>query len=146
MPYKTDWYIHKQVIYCEVWGEQTLEELRESNQIILNHLDQSDGRLIHIIVRDNKLEKIPVSIMQLQKVLTYSKHPQLGWVAMIGEKEKTVTENAQDFVILMLAKLTRARYIRLKTLRDALVHLQKVDTTVNWNGISSAVHLAAEVI
>lgn len=133
MPHNIQWYIQGQVLCGELWGEQTLEELVESNAKITECLDSADGRLIHVILDDSKLEVLPVSIFQVQKVLTYAKHPNLGWVTMVGVKENSVKGSAGDFLITLLAKITRARYHRLKTFNEAVEFLKSADSTIDWN-------------
>lgn len=137
MPFKYHWYIEGQIIYAELWGDQTLEELHTSNNEMIANLEQSNGRFIHVIINDAKLLSIPLSLPKIQKVLTYTKHPNLGWAVMIGEKEKGLKDSVQDFMIIMIAKLARARYIRLKTFEDALSHLHKVDQTIEWDTVDS---------
>jgi hypothetical protein len=39
-------------------------------------------------------------------------------------------------MILTLAKLTRARYVRVKTFEEAIVHLKAVDATIDWASAS----------
>ena len=136
MPYKTEWYIEGQVVYAEIWGVQALEELHRSNSEMLRYLNSVDGRLVHVIMNDEKLVKVPVSLMQMQKVLTYAKHPQLGWVTMFGDKEKSVKMAAEDIIMSLLARITRAHYIRFKTFDEAVRHLKSVDETIRWEAVN----------
>lgn len=133
MPYQFQPYIEKQILSGHVWGEQTVEELVQSNTEIVQHLDAVNGRLVHIIINDAKLEKIPLSISAVRDALTFTKHQNLGWVVMIGDRDKALKDNAQDFLLMLLAKITRARYIRLKTLEEAITHLRRVDQSINWD-------------
>lgn len=137
MPYKHEWLIEGQVIFAEIWGEQTMDELVESNEALLRFLNQADNRLIHIMLTDVQLKSIPTSLVQLQKVLTYTKHPNMGWAVLFGEKEQGIKESAQDFIIVMLAKLTRARYIRFKTFNEAIDHLKRVDQSIDWDAVNT---------
>ncbi len=135
MPYSIEWYIEGQVLYGAIWGVQTLDELKQSNALMVGYLDSSDGRLIHMIMSDQNLEKLPVSLAQTQNILTYTKHPNLGWAIMVGDKEKGLKGAAEDFLITFLAKLARARFIRFKTVDEALQHLREVDATINWDAV-----------
>ena len=138
MAYQVGWYIEGQVIYLEIWGEQTVEELVEANTTMIEKLDSVDKRLIHILINDEKLEKIPVSLTKLQTILTYSKHSNLGWAVLYGNKQ-SLMKNVQDFLMAMLAKIARARYIRVKTFDEAIDHLRKVDQTLDWDAVKEEV-------
>lgn len=137
MPYKTNWYIEGEVIEAEIWGEQTVEELQQSNHELIQYLKQADNRLIHILMQDTKLEKIPLNMVELQNVLTYAKHPNLGWVVICGDKEQNIKDKAQEFILQLLARVTRANYLRVKTFDDAINHLKSVDPTINWDAVQS---------
>lgn len=134
MPFKHQWYIEGEVIYSEVWGDQTLEELMDSNATITQYLDKpTDKKRVHIIMNDAKLQSIPVSLTKIRKALSYAKHPKLGCVIMIGEKEQAMRDVMLDSLLTILAKLSRACYIRLKTLDEATQHLQLIDDAIHWN-------------
>ncbi len=136
MPYQHQWLIDGQVLYARLWGKQTLEELAMSNAEIVALLDAADGRLIHMLIDDSKLGELPASLFQIRKTLTYATHKNLGWAIVFGVKEYTLTSAVTDYIIAMLAKLTRARYIRVKTFSEAIDHLKSMDTSVQWDRVN----------
>lgn len=136
MPYKYEWLIEGQLVSAEIWGDQTMDELVESNAFLVDKLDHSD-RLIHVIMTDAKLESVPTNLVQLQKVMTYTSHPKMGWVVMYGEKDQGIKDSVQDFLIIMLAKLARLRYIRFKTFDEAVEHVRKTDQSIDWNAVNA---------
>ena len=131
MPFSYEWYIEGQVVYLKVWGDQTIDELYQSNETMLQFLEAmpADRHFIHLIVFDEQLGTAPTNIRQINKILTYGRHPNLGWVVMTGDKPKSIT----DFVVTMLAKITRARFIRYVTIEEAIDHLKSVDPSINWD-------------
>jgi len=131
MPYKQSWYIKGHIVSASIWGDQTLDELEASNADLLDLLEEFDHPTVHVIIDDENLNSIPVSLLKMRQTLTYGSHPKLGWVVMTGTKKNTVSE----FLMGMLAKLFRARYIRVKTFDDALKYLRKVDPSINWGAI-----------
>ena len=129
MPYKYDWYVEGQVLHIEVWGDQTLEELKEANEVMVQQLDSGTGRFVHLVINDENLKSIPISLTELRKTFKYSRHPKLGWVVMVGSQNRDFT----GYIVVMLAKLARARYIRFDTFDEVKEHLKKVDHTINWD-------------
>ncbi len=132
MPYKYNWYIKGHIVSAEVWGDQTLEELEASNADLIQLIEEYDNPKVHVIFNDEKLNSIPVSLLKMRQTLTYGTHPKLGWVVMTGDKENTIA----DFLMVMLAKLIRARYIRVKSFDAALNYLRRVDSTINWGAVT----------
>jgi hypothetical protein len=136
MPYQYDWFIDGQVLYTTLWGKQTLEELVVSNAEISALLDAAEGGLIHMLIDDSQLGELPASLFQIRKTLTYATHKNLGWAIVFGVKERTLTSAVTDYLIATLAKLTRARYIRVKTFSEAIDHLKSVDASVQWDNVN----------
>jgi len=132
MPYKHNWYIEGHIVSAEVWGDQTLDEMDQSNADLLEFIEEFDHPTVHVIINDDRLNSIPVSLINLRETLTYSTHPKLGWVVMTGVPKNSIV----DFLVGMLAKLVRARYIRVQSFDEALNYLHKVDPTINWDAVS----------
>jgi len=131
MPYKHSWYIKGQIVSATIWGEQTLEELVESNEEMIKKLEESDRPKVHAIINDENLISLPVNLLEFRKTMTYGVHPKLGWVVMVGNGKNLAT----DILMVMLAKILRARYIRVRLFEEALAHLKKVDPTIDWDAV-----------
>lgn len=145
MPYQHQWLIDGQVLYGRIWGQQTLDELTMSNADVVALLDSAEDRLIHMLIDDSKLGELPASLFQIRKTLTYANHKNLGWAITFGVKEYTLTSAVTDYVIAMLAKLTRARYLRVKTFSEAVDHLKRMDTSVDWDKINPELRATLDV-
>lgn len=137
MPYQHSWLIEKKVLASKLWGEQTIEELVASNAEINAFLDEADDRLVHMVINDGELTSIPSSLFQTRKTLTYTNHKNLGWVVIFGVKERSLSASVKDYMILTLAKLARARFVRVKTFEEAIDHLKAVDATIDWTAMNS---------
>ena len=87
-----------------------------------------DRHFIHLILNDENLESAPNNIALVGRTLTYTRHPHLGWTMTIGDRPQKMT----DFIVTMIAKITRARYIRVKTFDEAVEHLKQVDQSIDW--------------
>jgi len=133
MPYKMNWYIKEQIVSATIWGDRTAEELVASNQDMIKKLEESDRPKVHAIINDENLISLPVNLLEFRKILTFSEHPKLGWVVMVGN----VKNSATNILIVMLMKIINARYIRFRTFDEALAHLQKVDPTIDWDAVSN---------
>lgn len=131
MAYQIDWLVQDRVIYAKVWAEQTLEEIQESNEAVLQYLNAGTP-LIHIILDDSGLEKTPVNLAQLKGATQFLRHESLGWGITIGK-----TSGTTKFLTGMLASLFGIRYRRCETLEEALEFLQQRDTTVNWTDVDT---------
>lgn len=131
MPYQTDWLVQDRVLYGRVWGEQTLEEIRESSAQVLQYLDRGTP-LIHMILDDSALEKVPVNLAQLKSATQFLRHEALGWGITVGKSGATT-----KFLTAMLASLFGIRYRRCETLEEALAFLRERDATVDWSNVEA---------
>lgn len=136
MPNKDNWYIKGHVVSAKIWGEQTLKELIESNTAMINYLEDTSRPKVHAIINDEHLVSIPLGMFEMRKSLTYLDHPKLGWVVMLGDKKNLVN----NLLSSILAKITRTRYIRVRTFDEALQHLRNVDPTIDWDAVSIDEH------
>lgn len=139
MPYEHQWLIENQVIYARLWGKQTIEELLKSNDDITQLLDSAGNRLVHMIINDEDLKEAPTNIVEVRKALTYATHPNLCWIIMIGKQENTVWTTLKEFVITMLTKIARGRYVRFTRIEEAFEHLRNMDSTIDWAKLNASI-------
>jgi hypothetical protein len=125
MPYQHKWYVEKRVIYSIVWGDQDIDELTRSSAEVQSMLDQGTP-LVHMLMDDSKLGKVPVNLGQLVKAIS-GRHPSLGWAIMIGEGSRI-----PNFLMEMLTRIFRSNVRREPTLEKAVEFLKERDITIPW--------------
>ncbi len=117
MPYQYFEYIPNRIIYFKVTGEFTAQELIESNQNIINHLDAAAPPL-HFITDFRAMTSYPMNLKQLVEAFTVFSHPKLGWDIIIS------TDRVVGFlsltVIRVVGKTQKDNLKVVKTLDEAL--------------------------
>lgn len=129
MSYTVEWYIPSRLIYLNIWGDITLEEIEVVNADVVRLLDQGDSP-VHLLGRDQDVDKMPVNLRELQKRFNLVSHPTLGWIVGVGEVNPVL-----NFVFPMLMKIARVDFVRRSTLVDAEDFLKKNDMSLNWEDI-----------
>jgi hypothetical protein len=126
MPYHYEWLCPKRVIFCYVSGVQTKEEVERSFAELKSRLDAGEAPTHYIVdLRDN--EKVPTTdVRELQAMATFLTHPNLGWIVAVGRSNPTI-----NFVLALLAKLTRIRYRTVDVPQEAVAFLSIIDPTLD---------------
>jgi hypothetical protein len=126
MPYDHGWYIEGRIIAAQVWGDQDIDEITRSSQELMAKLDAGTP-LVHLLMDDSRLGKVPVNLGQLGNALAFARHQNLGWVIMIGEGSRVT-----KFVVEMLGKIFRINIRRVARFEDAIRFLKERDISVPW--------------
>jgi hypothetical protein len=125
MAYYYEWVIPKRVIFCYVSGTQTIEEVQRSIAELKRLLDQGEFPT-HYIADLRHNDKLPTTnIRQLQELLNFVSHPNLGWTVVIGRNNLMMT-----YLLSIIAKLTRVRYRAVDTPQEAVAFLLNLDDTL----------------
>lgn len=83
MPYDLSIYIPKRVLYCHVYGEYTLAEMRESNQKIIDYLNQQ-VTAVHVISDFVGMTNLNHDLPMLVKTFSFFAHAHQGWSIVIS--------------------------------------------------------------
>ncbi len=78
------WGVENQVIQCTMWGDVTIEELREAIRQGVIMFDESPYAAIHDVIIANKLRSYP-SLPQLLELREFFRHPKFGWAILISD-------------------------------------------------------------
>lgn len=129
MSHTVEWYIPSRLIYLDIWGDVTLEEIEAVNAEVVRLLDQGDSP-VHLLGRDQDVGKMPVNLRELQKRFTLVNHPTLGWIVGVGEVNPVL-----NFLFPMLMKIARVDFVRRLSLAGAEDFLKNNDMSLNWENV-----------
>jgi hypothetical protein len=126
MPYKQRWYINKRVLLIKMEGDLDVDEMTRNNDAMVAKINEGTP-LVHILIDDAKVGKVPASLGQLKQIFT-GPHPWAGWVILIGPGSQI-----QNFLVGMIGKIMRANIRREATLEGAIKFLRERDITIPWH-------------
>jgi len=127
MSYSIDWVIPKRVLYSRVWGIQTEDQIKQSDEDMTQFIEEGIP-LIHLIMDAREMESMPTSLGNIQSSVSAITDPSYGWVVAVG-----TTNPVTKFMGLMIAKLFRLRFRRVANLQEAIEFLSGMDATLNWD-------------
>lgn len=83
MPSETKWYVEGRVSSARDWGELTVEEMRETNRVFLEHI-RSGTPPVHLLIDTSAISKLPKSFIPMLKEIEAFRHePNMGWTVMV---------------------------------------------------------------
>jgi hypothetical protein len=128
MPYSIRWYIEGEVIYIQNRLETSTQELHDLLMDINAYIAQSERPLVHVINDLSQVTK-PFSLVEIAQALKGIRpDPRMGWVIMVGEKDKLV-----KFISSIARQLLHVRQRSYETLEEALDFLRDIDSGLDWS-------------
>ncbi len=121
------WHIEGRIIYDCPTGVVTIESAQTSSYAVHRLLDSQPDtppNSIHLILDMRQVEEIPRNLSSATQTLNYMRHPALGWTIMITENQ------IQRLFSSVLAQMFRVRFKMVANLDEALLFLQRYDTTL----------------
>ena len=125
MGFENSWLVPGKVVYSRVIGKITLEELSNVSEMTIKMFEESDSPLIHLIIDESELDKLPVSIKSFSEASTLLKHPQMGWMIMYGTDDRMA-----KFMSTIITGIAKVRHRRFRTFEECLAFLKTVDSTL----------------
>lgn len=123
MPFDIRWCIPNRVIFITVYGELTLDELRQSHAATLDYIARGEAP-VHVISDTTSMEKFPHSLGSYKEILGQKTHPNTGWVL-------TITHNqVQRLLANMTTQIAGGQQKSVASFDEALNFLQRVDLTL----------------
>jgi hypothetical protein len=123
MPFRIDWLVEQHLVYINVHGVTTVDDLQAYDEYALRVLDNSPHPLVHTIYDYTHAQIVPP--LQATVKMKAGKHPNVGWVIFV---------NMQDimtrFILSTASQVFRLRFRSFKTLEEALDFIQAVDSTL----------------
>lgn len=123
MGYKGEWFVQNRVLLLSVWGERTLEEMREGSAYIVNAV-RNGSAPVHLIIDMQNVTGHPRRIGEVRDTLVVFDEPNLGWVV-------TITQNrALKFISDILTQMARKSYKSFDNPQDAVNFLWHIDPSL----------------
>lgn len=83
MPSETKWYVEGRVTSARDWGQLTVEEMRETNRVFLEHI-RSGTPPVHLLIDTRAISKLPSSFIPMLKEIEAFRHEaNMGWTVMV---------------------------------------------------------------
>ncbi len=123
MPYQVRWHTPGEIIFIEYNGMLKLKDFEEYNQDLIKLLDE--GRYpVHVVADTANLQGVVPQAVDIKNVLSYVKHPSLGWVNICGANQ----------IIRMLAvivfQMTGTQLKMHDTVDEALIFVRDYEHTL----------------
>jgi hypothetical protein len=124
MPFESKWYIESRVSMVRDYGEITLDEMRASNQIFLEHI-RTGKPPVHLLIDTRDIVKMPNSFVPMLKEIEAFRHePNMGWTIM-------VTNNSlMRFFGTLSSNLIKMPFHAVKNYEEANQVLARVDSSL----------------
>lgn len=124
MAFQVSWFLDRRIIALQLSGAFTNEEISPAEQTIEEHV-QAGIAPVHMLVDISTLEQFPTSLNQLRKSTPYLRHPNFGWLIVIGSNHALV-----GFLVSTLTQLAHVNLRMVSDWNEALATLKKVDMTL----------------
>ena len=124
MPFEVKWYVEGRVSIGRDWGDLTIEEMRASNEMTLQHV-RAGTPPVHLLIDTREIGKLPGSFVPMLKEIEAFRHePHMGWTIM-------VTNNSLlHFFGVLSSNLIKMPFRAVTTYEEANTLLKKVDPTL----------------
>jgi len=124
MPFEVKWYIEGRVSSTRDWGEFTIEEMRESNVISLEHI-RNGTPPVHLLIDTRAIGKLPGSFVPMLKEIEAFRHePNMGWTIMV------TNSSLLHFFGVLSSNLIKQPFSAVSSYEEANALLKKVDPTL----------------
>lgn len=136
MPYEMKWYVENRVIYAHVWGNTTIDEMRDFGALMLS-LVEAGTPPIYYIFDGTDIQKMPMNFSQSKDALRFARHEAMGGIIGIGRSNPLV-----QTLSMVLTRLFRVNYRQLPTFQDAIAFLKDHDQTIDWSQVNDDIFAA----
>lgn len=133
MPYTIDWYVPNRIIFVNLWGNHTIEELRQLDHDVVIRVEEGNP-LVHVVTDSRKLEQVPRSLHAVVDSLNGMRHPSMGWIINVGDHSPFI-----KFMMIAVSRIMRIQFRLLNTMPQAFEMLKTQDETIDWTQANLAV-------
>lgn len=124
---ETNWLVKNKIIHQVCIGDMSLEDVEHGSASIINHIDESDAPLVHLVISEKDMISLPSSLNAFAKSVEFLRHKRLGWFIIYGNVDQALIAKFLGTAVITMAGV---RHRRVETFNDALEHLAYVDTTL----------------
>ena len=122
MKFSHHWLVERRVVYYELSGKISIDDLDTINRIILENLAKADGKqLVHNLIDVTGIEELPA----LHHIVTRSqflRHPNYGWAVFWK-----FNNPALNMIAYWVYMATKVRFRTVNNLEEGLLLLQDID-------------------
>lgn len=122
MPYAVSWLVDKRVIYAQLYGYVTTEELSAYYQSLID-LAQDSELLLHTLTDSTGMTGMKMSFRELQNMGFDGIH-NLGWAVLISPNK------INRFFASVITQLSHKRGRQFATIEEGLRFLQEIDDSL----------------
>lgn len=126
MPVMLSWFIPERVVYVDLDGDVTADEIRANAAEFAALVDTSPAPLVHVLQDATDLTSLPRELKALSDAVQIGYgHPRLGWTVAFG-----VRNDLLRFIGGLTSRLFSIRYRIVDTQADAIEWLAQMDITL----------------
>ena len=122
MPYQMSWLVEKRVIYAQLYGYVTQEDLAAYYQMMIDLAEESE-LLLHTFTDSSGMTGMKMSFRELQN-MTFNGIHNLGWAILISPSK------LNRFFASVVTQLSHKRGRQFETLEEGLHFLQEMDDSL----------------
>lgn len=127
MPIKESWLIENRIVYFELFGDVSVEEIAEVSAKFIEMMESSDSMFVHALHDATHLDKLPKSIGALSGATREAwQHPKTGWTVAFNVKNPILA-----YIGNMMSRIFQTRYRIVSSKQEALALLKSVDPTLD---------------
>lgn len=122
------WYLPERIIYAQLQGNITIEDLYKGSEAISRYLYESPSESIHLIFDANKMTGIGFNVVPAWGILSYLRHPRLKWIVLFGAKG--ILANTVKIFASVIESGIKLRFHMCDTLDETFIFLQQQDNSL----------------
>jgi hypothetical protein len=124
MPVQVDWLVEDHIMLGQAWDANGVEDVRAYNQAILQHLDMTPAKQVHVILDARRMQSVP-SFREQRRNLTFLYHAKFGYMVIVKAANPILI-----FATTSLSQLSGIHVHYAESPHEALIYLQKKDPTL----------------
>jgi len=126
MPVDLNWLLEGRILYIQLTGVLTIDDIKDASQRGVDMLDPSMNLPVHTIHDSRNIIEPPKNVRALFEVSKAAlQDPRLGWMINVSSQNQFLT-----YMITMMGKLTGSEFRFESSVSEALNFLQMVDQTL----------------
>jgi len=127
MPYKLEWYRENNVVFFEMLGELTAEEIQEACVEVRDYYLEVGEPPVHMIVDPRGVNKYPREMRVIHRATgIYANHENFGWMVLIG-----IDNRISVFIANVVLQALGREFRLVENLEEAITVLDRIEGTAN---------------
>lgn len=122
MSHEVKWEVPDKVIYAQLAGDVSIDDVRETNQQIRDYIEEATST-VHCMLDVSDIGKWPMDIQLFKNDVPFN-DAKVGYLVFVGANATV------NFVGGIVSKLMGKQMQRAKTIDEAMTFLQETDDTI----------------